>query len=1001
MINLTPKQGKVVTVEAGHVLVDAGAGSGKTTTVVQMLCHQIGIEVMVDGKALEPVSTPLTLGQIAAITYTNQSAADLKRKLRAALRAGGGRDLAADVDVARIGTIHGFCADLLRDFALRAGVRPGRAVRDAGEAQVLLRECAHNALLQAIEAMDVDGLEQLLSGRKFKQITAWVTEAALDSDRLLAWETGRSAMRPHEGALLTIATRAAHLHRDRLVRDGALDFDQMLVASRDLLRDSAVRSAVQQRMRLLVVDEFQDVDPVQKDIAFLLGGIDCEDRHPTRLILIGDPKQSIFRFRRADVALWNEVKDRFGAGDGVVLPLPENFRSKAAILGMVDCVVGAVMAAPVSDDGVRRPFEVEYVPIEARAKHADGDHAVEFIVIPADADGKALNSARVREAEATAVAQRIRELCEEGTPYGDMAMLLVGWGAVDDYERALSQAGIPVYVLRSEGFWQTREVLDCVLALRAIRSPLDDVAVVGFLKSPFVGVRDDTLLALARESSGNGIASALSKVACERQLLERASRLLMEFGVLRDRVSAHDLLQRLLDSSGYLAAVALTEAGQQGVANIRKLLRIAAAAPDQSLGELLRTWAEEREREDRVAPERLYRERSNVVTITSVHSAKGLEWPVVFWCDLVREVPSEKGKLLAGSKLFRLQDESLLDHKGKPCDPEFAELREALRLEQKAESYRLWYVASTRAQQRLILSGIPLGELHRSALSPARMLREKFSTLDSGQVVEYAAHDGTVYHAKVLPLVAAAAAVQVPRVEPQLPLPPAPMESPRVSARLSASQLMAFSYDPGTWWAQHVRQFDGDPTGQHHRSRAKAIATGLVIHEVLKGLGLDAVVEEALLERAIIKWDKDAPAPTSIDGAAYRAQVRAGVSGASGSPAWVGVASLPSARRELSFTRVLPDGTALNGSFDLVARSGDRAQIVDVKSTAAGEMVSTERYAVQGAIYADAVRAITGLDEVSFTVLAVPSGAVTSVPLTAKVEQLVAQIRGTESAHLP
>ena len=996
MTRLTDAQVAVVTDQGNHLLVHAGAGSGKTTTVVQALCHYLGVPVIVDGVALSPVPAPLSFDQVAAITFTNQAAADLKRKLRAALRAGERRELAAEVDSARIGTIHGFCGDLLRDFALRAGTAPGRRVVEEGEGAELAVESAHEALRNAIDAGDVPGLDELLSGRRLRDITQWVASASEDTDRLARLAAGSDELRPHELALLTVATRAAALRRERLDREGVLDFDLMIAATRELLRNDAVRRAVQHRVRLLVLDEFQDVDPVQRDIAYLLAGIGASDPEPTRIILVGDPKQSIYGFRRADVTLWNEVAGQFDDGQGKVLPLGENFRSKAAILGMVDATVGRKLDEPVADDGQRRPFEVGYAPLDARADGAEGDHAVEFLVVPAADDGKTRKAEEVRDLEAAGVARRMTELHDEGVAYGDMAILLAGWGAVAKYEAALKQAGIPSYVLRSEGFWQAREVLDCVLALRAIRDPRDDVAMAGFLKSPFVGVRDDTLLALAIESHGAGLADGLGRVQRERDLLDRAQQLLTTLGALRDRVSVHELLGRLLHQSGFVAAIALDgDDGQQRVANVRKLVRMAAAAPDQSLGEFLREIAAQRDREDRVAPERLYRERSDVVTITSIHSAKGLEWSTVFWCDLVRDVTFTSGKYLVGRDRFSVQDESLVDEDGKPADAGHRELADALALEQRAESYRLWYVAATRAKHRLVLSGIPLGTQGRGNRSPATMLREAFPSIEAGADVEYQSHAGTVYHAAVTLCDGRAAQADAGQVaELELPLPPTPVDVPTGSLRLSASQLMAFDHDPARWWDQYVLRFDGAAAGGLSRAGANAIATGLIVHEVLERLEAEGVDLAQLIEDAIADHDSDAPEPDDPAGIAYRAYVRARIDAATASPVWQSVANLPSARRELPFTRLFADGTTINGALDLVARDGDAVRVLDVKTSGADAGVLAERYAVQAATYTDAVRAIGGGGEVSFTLLTVPAGVAVEVGPKGDVEALVGRLRG-------
>lgn len=991
-MKLTFAQRAVVTHERGHLLVDAGAGSGKTTTVVDALCHQLGVPVSDDGAPLPPVASPLTFEQVAAITFTNQAAADLKRKLRHALRLGGRRDLSAEVDSARIGTIHGFCGDLLRDFALRAGARPGRRVLEEGEASALAADCALDALHAAIERQDVEDLDSLLAGRKLKDVGEWVTKLSEDADRLARLAEGRPALRAHERALLDVAARAVTLRNDRLDRDGLLDFDRMIVAVRDMLADHAVRHAAQRQIRLLVLDEFQDVDPAQRDIAFLFGGLtNATDPAPSRLILVGDPKQSIYRFRRADVTLWNGVATHFAAGAGTTQPMQENFRSKAAILGLVDDVIGTALQRPVADSGERQPFEVDYASLIPKADHHPGDHAVELLTVAAAGDGKQRKVGEVREAEALEVARRIEELHAEGTAYGDVAILLAGWGAAETYTDALRHAGIPYYTLRSEGFWEEREIIDCLLALRAIRDTSDDVAVAGFLKSPFVGVRDDTLLALARAANGQSLAGALASSAAEPELCHRAAQLLDRFAAQRDRVSIHTLLQRLLFESGYQAAAALHPVrGAQAVANLRKLVRTAAATPDQSLGDFLRSVAEQRERGDRIAPERLYRERSDVVTITSVHSAKGLEWPVVFWCDLVRESRSENEKLLVGRNNFSVKDESESED---DKDPVYQALADQLTLERRAETYRLWYVAATRAKRRLVLGGIPLGKPSK-ALSPAAALRERFPTLGSEAAVTYESAAGGTYHATVRPCAETPLpARDVAAAPPDLPLAPAAVHAPLGGSRLSASQLMTFAHDANLWWERYVLRCETTQQRSLRFTGSTWVVHGLIVHDVLQRLGDSAEDIGLLLEDAIAERDEDAPVAESPAGLAYRHFLRQRVEAAAESPVWGEVAHAAGARRELAFTRLLDDGSAVSGAMDVAARAGAEVRILDVKTTASGGTHLAERYAVQAAVYADAAAAIGNTTNVHFTLLTVPACDRVDVPVAVDVIALVARLR--------
>ena len=753
---LTDAQRQAVLTNDTNLLVGAGAGSGKTTTVVQKLCYLLGAPLTDAGGVQHRIDRPLPMSAIAAITYTNQAAADLTRKLRAALLAAGLRDAAAETDAARIGTIHSFCGELLREYALRAGLPPAFRVLTEGEALALSDDAARRALHRAAEQGMMTELAALVAGRRLSDVLSGIARVARDANRLAVWEANRDRLRPHERTLLHLARAAAEGHSAELHRRGAVDFDRMVTATRDLLQaDRSVRQAVQRELRVLVVDEFQDVDPAQRDIVLLLAGesgpdVDVE---PTRVVLVGDPKQSIYRFRGADVSLWNDVARAFEQeGLGRRIELADNFRSKRGILTMVDRLIGTRLDQPAHEDGARRGFEVDYAPLVASGAECDGDECVELLCIaPTDA-GRPRPVGETRALEAAAIAARVAELAAAGTPYGDIALLLASWTDAQTYEAALRDLGIPTYALRAGGFWEAREIVDCTLALRAIRDRGDDVALVGFLKGPFVGVRDETLLALASARHPDGLAGAMLTEPRERALLDRGIALLDRFGALRDRVGVHALLSTLLYDTGFLAYLALdTDRGMQAIANVRKLLRLAAHAPDVSLGEFLRTVAETRARGDREGEERLYRERANVVTITSVHSAKGLEWPVVFWCDLVREPRGDTDALLCGRELFRLREVDGVNDDGEPAeDLPHAALREELRLESLAESYRLWYVASTRPQRLLVLSGVPLGAMVKPPRSVAGLIREHFGeellAEPTPRAIRYTGADGEGFH---------------------------------------------------------------------------------------------------------------------------------------------------------------------------------------------------------------------------------------------------------------
>ncbi|HEX5830810.1 MAG TPA: ATP-dependent helicase, partial [Gemmatimonadaceae bacterium] len=681
----SPEQWRAIATTDRHLLVAAGAGTGKTHTVVGKLLWLLGVPV--EGKR-NPA--PLRLRDLAAITYTNQAAADLETKLREALRAANRRDLASEVSAARVGTIHAFCGNVLREFALRGGAPAAARVLEEGESAALLGDCARDALLEALEVGQIAGLERLLGDYPAAKVEQWIARLAGDADRLARITAGYARMEDERTrALVRLADDARQRLAERLDDVGGVDFDRMIVAVRDLVRDDeGVRRALRRRVRVLVIDEFQDVDPVQHEIAYLLGGVKEDAPDATRLVLVGDPKQSIYRFRRADVSIWNQVERDFGErGLGEVVVLGDNFRSAAPILAFVEHCVGPALGEPVDGERGRQDFEVDFAPVRmSRTSEVPEWAAVELLVVPPTDEGKSRRLDEARAMEAESVARRMRELHDtHRVRWGDMAVLLGGWGSLDVYVGALRRHDIPTYALRGEGYWEAREIVDCQLALRVARDPRDDQALLGFLRSPFVGVRDDTLLTIARRCAQpywDHLPACPLPSEAERSRLERGIALATRLTALRDRISAARLLEELFADSGWLAHLALQgDDGLQPLANVRRLLDDLRRRPEASVGELLREIAEARARGDRVEPARLYGESDDVVTVSSVHSAKGLEWRAVFWCDLMRAPRGDSERLLVGRDALVLGDPDL---EAKEQPTEWCALRRGLELEAAA-----------------------------------------------------------------------------------------------------------------------------------------------------------------------------------------------------------------------------------------------------------------------------------------------------------------------------
>lgn len=983
----TPSQQVAIHAADHHVLVAAGAGTGKTSTVVARILYLLGVEVA-GGRYASPVS----LDRIGAITYTNAAAADLKRKLRDELRIAGRREDAYRVDSAHIGTIHGFCGDLLRETALRAGRAPGLEVLEEGESAALAAEATADALLECVADGRVEGLEDLLARHRQDEVRRWAARLAGDGDRLARF-AGVQDHGPAERALLALAREARALLERRLEERGAVDFDRMITRTRDLLRDNdSVRRRIRARLHTLIVDEFQDVDPAQKEIAWLLGDPAARRDDTTRLMLVGDPKQSIYRFRRADVAVWRTVQQAFeGDGLGRVVALQDNFRSVAPILAFVDATVGQALDAPIG--GARQQeFEVAYQPVRpVPATAGPADRAVELLVTPALATGYAPNADLRRAAEAAAVARRARELHESGVALKDMALLFATMTDAALYEDALRREQLKTYSLRGEGFYDRREVVDLLLALEVVRDPRNDAALVGFLRSPFVGLRDEALLELAWQGPSPRWDTVRGAQTSVPALLGRGVALIEEHAALRDRVPVYELLESLLERSGYLGHLALQgEGAKQALANVRKFLRLARRQAESPVGDFLRSVQEMRARKDREGDERLHGVEDDVLLLTTVHSAKGLEWRVVFWCDTERAAGGGgwgQNTLLTGRDAIAIKDPDASE--GDPALDPWLALEAREEAEADAEQKRLWYVAATRARERLIVSGVVDGKRKGRPPRQVPVAALRVPAVD-GAEVGYTGRDGATFTATTR------LAPMVPDVEPQEPadgwadplpgsLPPQvkPLAVPTGPARHSATSLMAQRRCPRRHWLRYVMGLKEPSVERAGQGFLGAIARGQIVHEVLEQMG-EARDTDALLEAAIGRWDDSTPPPDTEAGVEVRDMLREEIRQIADRPEYRALADNPTNRRELGFVNVMGADVHIEGKFDLAAYEGAGIALLDVK-TAQGDAehaASVARnYDIQRSVYVTAAEAIGGLPVARFAFQFSRAGVQLSTPM--------------------
>jgi ATP-dependent helicase/nuclease subunit A len=561
-----------------------------------------------------------------------------------------------------------------------------------------------------------------------------------------------------------------------------------------------------------------------------------------------------------------------------------------------------------------------------------------------------------------------------------MAVLLSGWGAAHVYQDALERVGASTYIIRMEGFYDRQEVADLLVALQAVFQPLDDRALFGYLRGPFVALKDESLLGIAlsigrtpywrRLECGEGLDLLAAE---ERERAERGLRILRHAIAMRDRIPVDRLLQQLLEETGYTGHLALMGNDKiQAVANVRKLVRIARALRHGGVGEFLRIVEEARNRGERIGDAPLHGEHDDVVTITSIHSAKGLEWPVVFWADTVRQLGGHTGDPLCGRDRIVLKDPTAKSGKDQP--ERWQQLKQTIDNEEHAEDRRLWYVAMTRAKERLIVSGLPAGQRDKPKRStPAGWLWQVMPACEIADGANFwypgandRRHLGVVRVADpgvLQPEEGAAPAepgpvsdlATVPAFEPRIPVPAG-------GRRHSASEMLGFARCARRHWFKYVLGLREPAVDTASTGFIDAVTRGTIVHDVLERLREEDELD-SLLEDAIGRWDEEAPPPESGEGVRYRTHLREEIESVSTHADYRTIADLPSARRELGFLHIADAEHCYQGKIDLAAVEDERYVLLDVK-TSQGDAEASERkaadYALQRDVYVASAEGISG-----------------------------------------
>ena len=761
-------------------------------------------------------------------------------------------------------------------------------------------------------------------------------------------------------------------------RAGVADFDDILLWTRAMLRESKeARDYFRMRFPVLLVDEFQDTDPVQAEIILTIASDDdpgddwlAMTPRPGGLTVVGDPKQSIYRFRRADITMYEEI--RLGPLDGGQAQLVQNFRSVPEVIEWVNRTFSKLL---VKVDKV----QPGNLPLKAHRNSIDHPHlAVTLLRGDIDPEAKADEE---RAAEADALAAMLRKVLDDRWPVlgapddtgtramrpveqKDIAVLVRSWTDVDVFVRALRRAGIKALTSGGKLFFNRQEVRDLANVLAALHDPLDQVALLAALRSQAFGCSDEELLLW--KMSGGPIDYRWSKAVDPPERVKAAMGTMKRLYQRTQQVSLPVLVREVVDELRLIDIVLAGTGGPQAAANVMRLMEQARRFSANGSGGLRQfaAWLSRQREEEQEGDARIAEKADDAVLITTIHGSKGLEFPVVALANLgiqrkkVHEpIPDRKNNLIH-VRVKGSNDEEFFT-------PGYEQHSDREDVHNDAEDVRLLYVAATRARDHLIVS----------QMKPPKVTEPKKGEFKIEKTLRALLHDhlpyGTGVHGLEKDGVHVVDAAELPSL-PEDPVLRDPVaEAAEVeqaladraawianNERVKAEASVALTITRPTDESGHRDEMDLDSTfdwGTPLIVGARAGAeVGQALHQVMEMVDLANPGDIGPLVKSICE----------AEGLAGQvADVQAMAEACLASDAVKRAVAADEAWREVPYMIATDDGFE-SGRIDLLIREGDELTVIDWKSDSIGPdavQQAAESHRGQGESYVNALERITGL----------------------------------------
>lgn len=719
-----------------NIFIDAGAGTGKTRTLVDRIVNQICNR------------DDFQITNLAAITFTEKAGAELRNRFRDSLLKEHSKPKTPSenerlenaislLDSSAIGTIHSFCKRILSDNSIQAELPVGfqiasetagpmhrinRARRVADIAWNALTKEQRGALLQV--NFDAGHMEDIVVALDEK----YATVNEIDLDNFASERTTEYQYLVYQ--FIREAIKGLRADQTQRRASGEIEFDDLLIMARDLLKSHKdLASQIGAQYKVMLVDEFQDTDPVQWEIIKLITtepGADAP--RPGALILVGDPKQSIYRFRNADIHTFLESKSNYSMAPqpdnfGQIVDLTTNFRSTKGILNFVnflfddthgDSVNPLYMGVPYKGLGVRHNPQSDKAGPSVRVIRSPQTKTEKVTQAEFDWTAKeirkAIDEGYLITEEVGEGANKGREYRSEPASFKDVCILIPVRGHVNELLRSLSKHEIPFRSADPRIVFARPLVRGLINALRVVAQTDDDMSLWAALKSPLFGHTDEQLFNYVSDSDVKSNWSIDGGATGNEESVLRSMEVLYAVRLNADLVAPQSVLYFLLTSNQIFEKLRFDKNGEFEASALRMLLAHAAQWENEGghglleYLETLETLIDEKSKSSLPLPDDL---DTNSVQIMTIHGSKGLEFPITVVSGLSSIIGANYETLLISRSkkiefyLGRDRDKKWI------ASEDYKDLKEmVVDEEERLELNRLLYVGVTRAQDHLILSAV-------------------------------------------------------------------------------------------------------------------------------------------------------------------------------------------------------------------------------------------------------------------------------------------------------